>query len=58
MAPLKSVHKTEAALAKELLEPFRTLGGNIQISRKRADVLEQLICEALVQSFCAGMEAP
>ena len=71
MAKLSEKHPREAEIAKKVLEPFRTvihspnptddiyLGhASIRISKERADDLEMKICEALVEAYCRGVEAP
>ena len=67
LAKLSEKHPRESVIAKKLLDPFRfsaaSMGaqwanGAIGLSRERADDLEMKICEALVEVYCRGVEAP
>ncbi len=57
MAKLSEKHPHESAIAKQLLEPFRSAANKtfpdtrgIRLSAQRADDLEMKICEALVEA--------
>lgn len=54
MSPLKQVEKVWADKARDLLAPFRNDFGEITVGPKRADRLEQAICEALVDAYRSG----
>jgi hypothetical protein len=65
MAKLSEKHPREAEIAQNLLAPVRSAANKnfpdtkgIRISAQRADELEMRICEALVEAFCRGVEAP
>ena len=61
LAKLSEKHPRESEIAKVLLEPYRGLYMNVRsinISAQRADDLEMKICEALVEAYCRGVEAP
>ena len=63
MTPLSQVEPRWADKAKAVLYPFRWRqpesphDGEINVSRQRADRLEQAICEALADAYEAGAEA-
>jgi hypothetical protein len=48
---MNKVHAKEAEIARNILSDYRAInGGGIIISGRRADRLEQAICEALVDA--------
>lgn len=60
--PLSQVEKRWAVKAKQVLDPFRDNGdgfaaraGEVLLTTKRGDRLEQAICEALVEAYADGL---